>query len=399
MVSGLVMKPKTTDKGKAMTRPKEDNTMMKNTREQMLALLQSDDALRALLETTVQQVLEVEMDEAIGASKSERTGERRGYRSGYYGRKLTTRIGTLTYDLSWNLLSERTLTGSQVGEYIHGPRIDESLQWIRSDGAKLYPLVDGLGSTVALTNDHGRVVERYRFTAYGTPTVLNANHQLPPGANATDYRFLFTGREWLSQVGLNDHRNRYCSPDLGRLLTTDPIQFSGGLNLYDYVENNPVSFFDPTGLKRTTGTFMYNAPSTYIVPSDTGYDTITSLTTITRNAYVDYSCKCNSKNQDGSVNYSLSVTGYGWVDGGYISPGISFSIWNLSFTAGDSLTMGFPSSGPNSMDIPLSWKSTVAVSFSLKAKIPDTGVPVGTKTPSVSFVDDTITITISLTCP
>ena len=95
MVSGLVMKPKTTDKGKAMTRPKEDNTMMKNTREQMLALLQSDDALRALLETTVQQVLEVEMDEAIGASKSERTGERRGYRSGYYGRKLTTRIGTL----------------------------------------------------------------------------------------------------------------------------------------------------------------------------------------------------------------------------------------------------------------------------------------------------------------
>ena len=165
MVSGLVMKPKTTDKGKAMTRPKEDNTMMKNTREQMLALLQSDDALRALLETTVQQVLEVEMDEAIGASKSERTGERRGYRSGYYGRKLTTRIGTLTYDLSWNLLSERTLTGSQVGEYIHGPRIDESLQWIRSDGAKLYPLVDGLGSTVALTNDHGRVVERYRFTA------------------------------------------------------------------------------------------------------------------------------------------------------------------------------------------------------------------------------------------
>jgi len=95
MVSGLVMKPKTTDKGKAMTRPKEDNTMMKTTRERMLALLQSDDALRALLETTVQQVLEVEMDEAIGASKSERTGERRGYRSGYYGRKLTTRIGTL----------------------------------------------------------------------------------------------------------------------------------------------------------------------------------------------------------------------------------------------------------------------------------------------------------------
>jgi putative transposase len=65
------------------------------TRERLLGLLGEDDAIRALLETTVQQVLEAEMDEALGASKSERTSTRRGYRSGYYTRKLTTRIGTL----------------------------------------------------------------------------------------------------------------------------------------------------------------------------------------------------------------------------------------------------------------------------------------------------------------
>ena len=90
-----MMKAKITNKGNSMIRPKQDTTMMTTTRAQMLALFKSDDALRALLETTVQQVLEAEMDEAIGASKSERTGERRGYRSGHYGRKLTTRIGTL----------------------------------------------------------------------------------------------------------------------------------------------------------------------------------------------------------------------------------------------------------------------------------------------------------------
>ena len=43
----------------------------------------------------VQQVLEAEMDEALGAQKSERTGERVGYRSGYYGRTLVTRVGKL----------------------------------------------------------------------------------------------------------------------------------------------------------------------------------------------------------------------------------------------------------------------------------------------------------------
>jgi transposase-like protein len=92
MVGGLVMKPKTTNKGKTMIRPTKDMTKTMTTREQLLALLTGDDALRALLETTVQEVLEAEMDDTLGVGKGERSGERRGYRSGYYGRKLTTRV-------------------------------------------------------------------------------------------------------------------------------------------------------------------------------------------------------------------------------------------------------------------------------------------------------------------
>lgn len=70
---------------------------MKNmtTHEQMLVLLQGDDAMRALLQTTVQSVLEAEMDEALGAGWGERSSERRGYRSGHYRRRLVMRVGTL----------------------------------------------------------------------------------------------------------------------------------------------------------------------------------------------------------------------------------------------------------------------------------------------------------------
>jgi hypothetical protein len=82
-------------KEKTMTRPTKDMTETTIRREQLLALLQGDETMRALVQTIVQEVLEAEMDEALGATKSERTGERRGYRSGYYGRKLTTRVGTL----------------------------------------------------------------------------------------------------------------------------------------------------------------------------------------------------------------------------------------------------------------------------------------------------------------
>ena len=60
------------------------------------ALLREDEAfLRALVRTALQEVLEGEMTEALGADKGERTTGRQGYRSGYYGRTLITRIGKL----------------------------------------------------------------------------------------------------------------------------------------------------------------------------------------------------------------------------------------------------------------------------------------------------------------
>ena len=51
--------------------------------------------LRPLVETVVQDVLEAEMTDALGAAKGERTATRLGYRSGYYPRTLITRVGKL----------------------------------------------------------------------------------------------------------------------------------------------------------------------------------------------------------------------------------------------------------------------------------------------------------------
>ena len=59
------------------------------------ALLTGDDRFRHLLQVVVQEVLEAEMTDALQADKNERTDGRLGYRSGYYDRKLVTRVGVL----------------------------------------------------------------------------------------------------------------------------------------------------------------------------------------------------------------------------------------------------------------------------------------------------------------
>jgi putative transposase len=58
-------------------------------------IAEQEDFLRPLIEQVIQQVLEGEMEEALGAGKGERTPNRQGYRAGYYGRTLITRVGKL----------------------------------------------------------------------------------------------------------------------------------------------------------------------------------------------------------------------------------------------------------------------------------------------------------------
>lgn len=60
------------------------------------AMLEGDqDFLKQAIKDAMQAVLEGEMTEFLGAAPGERTDERNGYRAGYYGRSLVTRIGKL----------------------------------------------------------------------------------------------------------------------------------------------------------------------------------------------------------------------------------------------------------------------------------------------------------------
>jgi len=132
---------------------------------------------------------------------------------------------------------------------------------------------DGLGSTIALTGENGELLESYRYDAFGAVTILSPSTLDPRPSTAFGNRFLFTGREWLSQVGLYDYRNRVYSAQIGRFLQTDPIRFAAGdVNLYRYVGNRPVNLWDPLGLRwfggGDDGAWSVGRPDSIIEPGE-----------------------------------------------------------------------------------------------------------------------------------
>ena len=85
-------------------------------------------------------------------------------------------------------------------------------------------------------------MQRYNYDSFGNIEAQNDQIKQP---------FTFTGREWDEETGLYYYRARYYDPMEGRFISKDPIGFKGGINLYNYVDSNPLNFTDPFGLEKS----------------------------------------------------------------------------------------------------------------------------------------------------
>jgi RHS repeat-associated protein len=157
-------------------------------------------------------------------------------------------VPTFFYFDGRKLIEERDSADVQIARYVNGAQMDEILSRITASGS-IRCHYDAIGNVIALTDDRGVVREKYSYDVFGAPTITDSNGAVLT-ESAFGNRFMFTGREFIQQVGLYDFRNRFYSPELGRFLQPDPVGFyAGDYNLYRYVGNNPVNRIDPLGLE------------------------------------------------------------------------------------------------------------------------------------------------------
>ncbi len=127
-------------------------------------------------------------------------------------------------------------------------------------------LKDHLGSTDVLYTGTWNVgssdftaatTERQSFDPWGERrnaenwTAYRTTNTDPYRTSSTDYDRGYTGHEQLDDSGLIHMNGRIYDPELGRMLSPDPVvqvpEYSQNFNRYSYVMNNPLNMTDPTG--------------------------------------------------------------------------------------------------------------------------------------------------------
>ena len=78
-----------------MIRPRRNDEQIQLAKQDLMKLLTEDDAMKHLLQTLLQEVLEAKIEVALQPGKSERTAGRLIYRNGNYLRALVTLVESL----------------------------------------------------------------------------------------------------------------------------------------------------------------------------------------------------------------------------------------------------------------------------------------------------------------
>ncbi len=178
------------------------------------------------------------------------------YTYGPFGRRTAKTVSSETVKYIYDgdqVIAEYNGSGTLLRKFIYGTGIDEPLV-METGGTQYYYHFDALGSVTALTDSDGALVETYRYDVYGKPCIMDASDPFAieccfsACSTTVGNPYLFTGRRFDSESGLYYYRARHYSPELGRFLQADPIEYFDSMNLYQYVSNNPVNFVDPMGL-------------------------------------------------------------------------------------------------------------------------------------------------------
>ncbi len=132
------------------------------------------------------------------------------------------------------------------------------------------PLYDLQGNiTCLLDHQKRKVVETYRYSAFGEEEIFNAKGRSISDSSAGN-PCRYRGKRVDKEISLMYFGYRYYDPEVGRWISPDPLGAIDGPNLYAYVRNNPMKYVDYFGfnseLDENCGCTQHGHPGWYNAP-------------------------------------------------------------------------------------------------------------------------------------
>ncbi len=160
-----------------------------------------------------------------------------------FGRRVKKTVsGTVTlfyYDLQNRLIAETDGSGTPLRDYIYQNDNLVALKLYGSQAGVYYVISDHLGTPQQVVDSTGTVVWKAAYQPFGKAQVIT---------ETITSNLRFPGQYFDAETGLHYNLHRYYDPATGRYISADPIGLQGGINLYAYVQNDPVDAVDPWGL-------------------------------------------------------------------------------------------------------------------------------------------------------
>ncbi len=152
------------------------------------------------------------------------------------------------YDLAGKLLAEHDATGAMIRDYVW--MNEAPVAQIDSGEAFRYLHFDHLNTPRLATDDAQTVVWRWDSDAFGTTL---ADEDPDGDLSATTVNLRFPGQYFDAETGFHYNYFRTYDPSTGRYVESDPIGWRGGLNSFNYTDQNPIARIDPLGLQTFPG--------------------------------------------------------------------------------------------------------------------------------------------------
>lgn len=137
------------------------------------------------------------------------------------------------------MVAEYNGAGTLQRRYVHGSGADQPLLWYEggavSSATRRSLQVNYQGSIDSVADASGNLIGINSYDDYGRPGANNIGS------------FQYTGQVWLPELGIYYYKARMYDPRLGRFLQPDPVGYTDDLDLYAYVENDPIDGKDPAG--------------------------------------------------------------------------------------------------------------------------------------------------------